>query len=349
MGLRSEILIHPPRGGKHVTGGTIRGMVKFHLDKDTDFKKISIALIQKGHVQWYEFATKSSVNPRRTVGNRYVYEGREEVTLTKVYFLNKEIDEKCDTSTLKAGSYEHQFEIELPEEVPASISTDIGEINYSIVLKFKKPSVFSFNKVFRTPVTIYPRLDPTIPDQPVTVSLEKSLFKLFSSKKHEIKLKAELDRGYLIPGGEGKISFSVINNSDVIFSVKTELVSKTKYRDRFMVEKIVRDNPKIERKVIRACTVETPSIPERSVSSDMYNIIPVTTDLCTVRHSELISREFKLKVTLNLPMPHKNSCVDIPVFIGEQPHLPNELEAGFGEPMEAPPSYWEVMTEEMSK
>lgn len=87
----------------------------------------------------------------------------------------------------------------------------------------------------------------------------------------------------------------------------------------------------------------------------MVNTIPVGPELCTVRHSSMISREYKIRVTLHLPPQHINSFVEIPVLIGERLVEKNnetsDNEAGeSSEPIKEPPSYWEaVVCEEKTK
>ncbi|KAJ8721243.1 hypothetical protein PYW07_002018 [Mythimna separata] len=79
----------------------------------------------------------------------------------------------------------------------------------------------------------------------------------------------------------------------------------------------------------------------------MFNKIPVAPEIFSVRHSEMMKREYYFRVTLKLPMPHANSSVDLPVFVGAPPITYDE-EAGeaIGEPGdEIPPPQWEAMKE----
>ncbi|KAJ8730548.1 hypothetical protein PYW08_001961 [Mythimna loreyi] len=324
MGITSEILIYPPRQLKHITGESIQGVVRYHLHEDTEFKNIALSLLCKANCRWRSH-------------KKTWYYGREKILVQKIYILNQITDEKI---SLSAGSYVYPFQIIIPENVPASVITSIGEIKYNLVLKFKSNSSFSWDKTFKRRIVIHPRIDSLLPDLPVVGKLHKTLYKPFSSKGQEIMLEAVVDKGYVTPYGERNISFNVINKSDAIFSIKTQLVSKTKYRADF--------NGKLtKKKILHSCTVQTPEIPDNS-ESNMFNIMQLAANnLCTVRHSEIISREYALKVTLKLPLPHVNSSVDIPIFIGEIPNrYSEEASTAVGESMsEMPPPYWEAMHE----
>lgn len=72
-------------------------------------------------------------------------------------------------------------------------------------------------------------------------------------------------------------------------------------------------------------------------------------------NAKVMLQEYSLKVTVRLPIPHVNACVDIPIIIGAT-RVEKAVEAieegkpsvGFVEPNEVDelPSYWEVMCEE---
>ncbi|KAJ8730547.1 hypothetical protein PYW08_001960 [Mythimna loreyi] len=347
MGVTCDIMIETPEKRKHVTGKPIKGLVKFHLDKDTVYRKISLSLVEKGYCQWdeseqhYRSRHSKQAYQRRKVGNRFVFEGHETKIVKTIHLLKNNADVN---TTLTAGSHEHSFEMLIPENIPPSLDIEFGEIKYYLILKFKKPKIFSRNKKFKTKITIFPSIDSSVTDKPLCFALDKTLIKLFSAHKHEIHLKAVLEKGYLNPSSERQISFIVTNTSNVAVSVKTELISKTKYKDDFAIKKFTADDPKTVREVIYSCTVGVPIIPNDNVSS-MFVMIPVAPQLCTVRHSKIITREYKLRVTMKVPLPHINSSIEVPVFVGER--LTENLDTTKASaPKEEPPAYWECMFED---
>ncbi|KAJ8730550.1 hypothetical protein PYW08_001963 [Mythimna loreyi] len=325
MGITSEIFIQPPREAKHVTGETIQGFVRFRLDTDTVYKTISLSLVEKGQCNFQ--ATQDTM-----------VQTTETILVQKQYFLFDDVTEHGNIK-LSAGLHECPFQIIIPLNIPASVKTRFGEIKYHLVLKFKRPEMLSWNKTFKKKIFIHPRVESLLSSNRVSASLNKTLCSLFSSKKREISLDAVLDKEFLNPGREGQISFAVKNNSDVVVSIKTELLCKTNYT----LPKSKKTFKK--KKVVHFSTVETPKIPESSQISNMSSMIPVDPDICTVRYSNILNREYKLRVTLKVPCPHVNSSVEIPVFIGESVEENAGVEGEFNEPLEAPPTYWESMQE----
>lgn len=326
----SEILIIVPETVKHLTGEPLKGIVKFRLIKDEVYKNVTVTLVEKTCTK-YIYDNKNiadyctiPIEP----DNLSNYQTRKVV---KVSLLNETTEEG---TLLEAGPYEYPFEMLIPEDTPPSTKTShkgvtLGGIRYFLILKFKKPEFFSTGQYFITKLTIYPKIDSTVSDKPVIASLGKILTKLFDpkKKKYEIEVKVELDKEYLTPTCERKISFNVKNNSDTMFTIQTELICVTKTNLPFSKSK--------ETTEVLA-TVETPKIPDNSISN-MFNIIPVAGDqrfgnhratndmfyaipmgVYTVRYSKQISREFKYRVTLKLPAPHSNVFAEIPVFVGEK-------------------------------
>uniref|UniRef100_A0A2A4JQH6 Uncharacterized protein n=1 Tax=Heliothis virescens TaxID=7102 RepID=A0A2A4JQH6_HELVI len=316
MGIKTEILVQIPKERKHITGEHIKGIVKFQLDKETVFKSISLSFVQKSYCSWvenahiYEKRFLSPVRHRPKIGNIYRFDGQENKVIEKIDFLNKEANENVK---LSLGSYAYPFEIFIPENLPPSIKTNIGFIKYYFVLKFEKPGLFNWNKTFRTQLSIYPRVDTSVVGEPVTFKFDKTLI------QQQISVTGELEKGFFNSSQERRITFAVTNNSDVTFTLKTELVSNTKYTDTDPgISDLKFEETKTVEEVVDYCTVKTPIVPDNSVAN-MFNILPpVTPEHLTVRHSKIISKEYKVRVTLMLPIPYANESIDIPVFIGEE-------------------------------
>uniref|UniRef100_A0A2A4JPH7 Arrestin C-terminal-like domain-containing protein n=1 Tax=Heliothis virescens TaxID=7102 RepID=A0A2A4JPH7_HELVI len=91
---------------------------------------------------------------------------------------------------------------------------------------------------------------------------------------------------------------------------------------------------------------QTPIMPDNSVSNLFCVILPVDPEEYTVRHSKIISREYKLKVTLQLPVPHRNVSVDVPVFIGDRRLTKENNSENVHDELVEPPTYWHAMSEE---
>lgn len=303
----SEVLIEIPEVGKHITGEPLRGTVKFNLDQNAVYKSVTLTLVEKV-CSPYTFDHKNIADYCTIpihAGDLNHYQTRKVVKVNLLKHITG-----ADI-VLTSGSYEHSFEMKIPEKTPPSVRTThkgktLGGIRYFLILKFKNPELFNVSDYFITKLTIHARIDSTSTEKPLIASLEKIVTKLFSSKKNGIAAKVELDKEYIIPSSERKIIFIVNNNSDLVFTIKSELICKTSTH--------VRIGKTVEQTDVLA-TVETPSIPDNSVSN-MFNIIPVRQEVFTVRHSKAISREYIIRVTMKLPTPHSNAYVEIPVFAG---------------------------------
>ncbi|XP_047019076.1 uncharacterized protein LOC124629628 [Helicoverpa zea] len=337
MGITSEILLHFPEEGRHLTGKYLNGVVRFQLDKETVFKKISLSLVKRGFCEWYD-TTNTDSNDSHETDN--TLQGHENAVLMKLYFLNKEVD---DNLTLSAGSYEYPFEMEIPQNIPPSFRSEIGKITYLLILKFKKPGLLKRTKSFQTEVQILPQVDLSITDAPIAFALDKNLTKMFASHNKEIRIIGDLEKPYLSYYDENKLSLAATNNTDLNFTIKTELMSKVTYTHDHSMG--MYGDEKVVKEVIGPI-YESPVVPDNSVSNIIKDILPVDSQQYTVRHSAIISREYKLKVTIQMPMPHRNVSVNIPVFVGDRRLTKANNENRNNEAAEEPPTYWHAMSED---
>nr|XP_049696594.1 uncharacterized protein LOC126054553 [Helicoverpa armigera] len=338
MGITSEILLHFPEEGRYLTGKYIRGVVRFQLDKETVFKKISLSLVQRGFCEWYDRVNRDRNERHKRIGN--MLQGHESAVPIKIYFLNKKVD---DNVTLSAGSYEYPYEMEIPQNIPPSFRSQNGKIKYHLVLKFKKPGLLKRTKSIQTEVQIFPQVDPMITDAPTAFALDKNLTKMFASNNQEIRIIGELEKPYLSYYDENKLSLAVTNNTDLNFNIKTELRSKVTYTHDHSMG--MYGDEEVVKEVIGPI-YESPIVPDNSVSNIIKVILPVDPQQYTVRHSAIISREYKLKVTIQMPMPHSNVSVNIPVFVGDRRLAKANNENRNNEAVEEPPTYWHAMTED---
>ncbi|KAH9635410.1 hypothetical protein HF086_006650 [Spodoptera exigua] len=215
MAVSNDILIHIPN--KVIAEEPINGVVKYYLSDEIVYKDINLDLVNTKTDKYYLFEHNyplqkiRQVRPTKTNPTPKEY---DTYVVIKIKMLNKNTDGTAATGPEN---------VTLPEK---KNSKDIKR--YHLEIKFKKPtSIFCLNKRFQTSVKVYPTADSPFPDDPTLSELDRTLMKLFSTKKHEINLQAELEQGCITPSRVFKISFVVANNTDIIISIKTVQKLKT--------------------------------------------------------------------------------------------------------------------------
>lgn len=217
----TEILIQIPKSRKRISAEPLTAIVKYHLKEEKVYKEVNLSHEQKKSTSWYEHVHNYRVDQgqqgreRTKVGNRDKLEEYKTYVLMNVKMLNKNTDENAPSTRTH-------------ETLPIPGEGDSEDIKrYHIEIKFKKPTgIFCWNKKFQTIIKVFPTIVSPFPDDPFMTALDKTLTQLFSSKKHEINVKAELEKGCFTPSRVIKVSFVVANNTDIIISLKN--VSKIK-------------------------------------------------------------------------------------------------------------------------
>lgn len=330
MGVICQIYLQKPPDGKYRPGSVVSGTVKYAIDKDTVYKDITISLIGKGKCSWSESRTDGKTED--------TYQGTEKL----VSIQNTLLDTKLDSACLNAGVYSHPFQFLLPNNIPPSYKDYYCLISYQIILKFERPGLFNFAKTFKTDVPVVSAFVSSIPEEPTIYELRKSLFQLFSSKKSVVYLKATVKKLSVVASETVAIDFEIDNRSKIIVTcIKVVLVERVTYKANC-------GNAKWSEKEIKNCKVESDRIGPGGAKISMA--LPTTLGLMSIQNSKVLSRDYRMKVILRLPMPHIDASLDIPIIIGdkrEEVELAQEVLEPI--PNDPPPSYWEVMAEMDSK
>lgn len=342
MEVACQIFIQTPRDGVHKAGRPVRGSVRYTVEGPTEFQDIILSLVGKGKCSWTE--THSNVGNNRRQRS-VTYEGTEVILSNYMSIVTKK---PGFTAFLPAGTYEYQFKFELPKNIPSSFKNSTCTIAYRIGLKFIKPNLFSCSKKFTTAINVIGFVKFVSPEGNVLFDLKKSLVRPLSKRNHIISLQTGISNSLISPGHNANISFAITNNTDVkITSVKTELICYKTYTANC-------GRRKFGKKMIFESTVDTPSIPADSIVN-MTVLMPVPAHLYSIQNCKIMEQEYKVKVTLKLPMPYINASKKHSIVIGKKRDDEVALFAGdvFGYTDEAvpgmedaPPSYWEVMNED---
>ncbi|CAD0200053.1 unnamed protein product [Chrysodeixis includens] len=116
-----------------------------------------------------------------------------------------------------------------------------------------------------------------------------------------------------------------------ISGVRTELICHMTYISNAQQEWPVT-------KTVKGTAKDHPGIKEKSESTATY-VVSTLMDLFSIQNSAIIAKEYKVKITLKLPFPHKNATLELPVVI-DKVHYETD---------DNPPSYWQAMYEEKYK
>lgn len=343
MGVMCQILLQRPPEGYWKPSSSVTGVIKYAIDEPTEFSGITISLIGKGNCHWTERKAGKVGTHRHSQMNGEVhhYRGNEDFFNIKTNVLNKN---EGEIVIIKPGSYEFEFSFIFPNDLPPTYKDVHSKISYGVVAKFKRPGLFQFNKRFYVETVLGGSFQPVLPQEPIMYGLDKSLFTLFSSRKSVINLKAEIEKSFLRAGDSAKLSFVVTNHSKVVIpSIQIELLSVTTYTSTSGRQKRVFYT-------VSNSKHNTASIPDSS-KSNLNALVRIPNDIFSVQHSKIISKEWMLRVIIKLPMPHINASVDIPIVVARVDTSVNEVTKAVDDGVkpsksdDAPPSYWEVMTE----
>ncbi|XP_047992099.1 arrestin domain-containing protein 5-like [Leguminivora glycinivorella] len=331
MGVYCEINLCKPVDGVYTPGSAVSGKIKYCLDKETVFSKIIVSL--KGH-GWLALDDNFEISHDRL----HSYRNTEDyVDVENIIYENEKGE------PLSAGSYETEFNYQLPENIPGSLKylknspeyTVWCNIKYYVCIKFEKPELLSFNKRYKKKITVVSGVTPRLPTEQPVYGEQTSLFQLgslFSSKKSIVNIKATMANSVVKPGDSVKVDYEVENNTNLTLKgVEIKLVEV----DSFTVKgkkdpRIVEDVKDTDIKYGAMQSGETKTFSDE---------ITIPDGLASIDHSKMIARDYAVAITAVIPMPHHNLVLEIPVQVIDR--LDASEASG-----SAPPSYWEAMGEE---
>ncbi|XP_053620962.1 uncharacterized protein LOC128681231 [Plodia interpunctella] len=339
MGVYCKINLFKPSDGAYLPGSNVSGIIQYGVDEATVFDKITVSL--KGHGLLVIRESRSDDKGDDTYTNKEVY-----VDVDNVVENGKKIPHDI-------GMYEARFDFKLPENIPPSLNYSNGNVSYKIKcdiiyyvrIKFEMSGFLQFAKRFKKELTVLSKIKPTLATEPIIYGEQKSLFKPFTLKKNVVNLKANIKNSVIPIGGNIDVEYEVTNDTSIIIKgVEIKLVENHTFKGGKTVNMY---------KDVDSTDTKTGSI--KSDERENYdNVINVPSDVTSLGFSAIVSRNYLVRITVELPFPHTNLVLDIPVEIGD---LVDEIEVGkeaiqdevvvddaldYDNP---PPSYWEVMGE----
>jgi hypothetical protein len=307
MGISVEILVNQPAEGYFVSGSTVSGVILYDLDKVYRFRRIVVSCKGIGRLSVQE----NAAGQRKT---RTYKHGEDYFNLESVVQQNENIE-------TNPGPYQTQFNFLLPFNIPPSLkySKRIDShkvkcvIKYYLRIKFEMPSMFQFDKRFRKEINLVSKLFvPRLSMSPTVYRETKQLSHLFSHKSNVINIKLVVHCSIVKPGEKVCINFDIENETDIdITCVTTKLVetysfsfpshSNVNMSDKINLTNVV--SPKIMSGETKTMLIEC-NVPEYLYTFDSSNIV---------------NRNYFVRVKLILPMPYFNIPLLLPIQIGTAP------------------------------
>ncbi|XP_068632616.1 arrestin domain-containing protein 17-like [Battus philenor] len=324
MGVFCEINLFKSRDGVFVAGSTVKGAIRYAVDEETTFGEIVVSLKGKGVL-----CLKRKHNDK----SKEVTYRRSEQYLD----LNNVVVESGKNIVITKGSYEIPFTFRLPRNIPPTFRHSSSNIQYAVncniryylSIKFQRPGFWKLDKKYKKEITIDSGIQPRLPLESIIYGKQKKLSRLFTRKNSAITIKAGIAKSVIAPGDKVEFEYEVVNDSNVIVkAVETKLLEVLTFKTKSKTVTECRDVPQTECK--------TGSV-KSDDSQTMSVEIDVPLDNKSLDFSELVARDYYVQITVELPFPHFDSKLQIPIQVGD---------TAVSNLLEPPPSYWEAMGEE---
>nr|XP_021199897.2 uncharacterized protein LOC110383430 [Helicoverpa armigera] len=323
MGIFCQINLFKPPDGAFYSGEAVSGMIKYGLDEPMEIDRITVSLKGAGDLKMTERTNKR--NRRHTFGASEVYVDTDEVM-------------QEGKIKVPAGSYELLFNFRLPQNVPPSIEYNKHipryavscKIKYYVRIKFDRPGWFTFAKHFRKEITVASTIKPRLSMEPVMYGQRSTLIQLFKSKPSTVIMKANVLNSVIPNGGKVTIESEIQNDTNIsIKTVEIKMMEMYTFKATGHTDvKVYEDVP--------SCECKTAPIRAGATQNLPVDIV-VPSDRVSLDNSKIVSRDYIVRITSVLPLPHRNVVLDIPVQIGDNVQRQ--------EVVDLPPSYWEAMGE----
>lgn len=296
MGIKCEIFIKQPFNSVLKPGDIIKGEIKYIVEKATNLVDIIISLKGKGFCEWKRGKYKE---------NLLKYEGNENIIDARKTVFKKNSDVVV---LVEAGTYTASFEFILPNKLPPTHKDRNSSINYYISVKFIKADLFKTAKKFKTFLIIGTKIEPTSNDK-LIYELEKNISGIFTNKENIVKLRARISKLLVSPRENFEIILDVQNKGLIkINKITINLVEINTYTADC-------GSKKTKFRVVKECKSTVQEV-LRNSNIHCGIVVPALDSINTIQHSIILRKDYKIVITVKLPMIHRNASIEIPVQIG---------------------------------
>ncbi|XP_022814793.1 uncharacterized protein LOC111348417 [Spodoptera litura] len=292
MGVTCQILLNPIENGVYKAGDPVTGTLKYFIDIPTQYSRITMALTGRGKCLWTEYSNRSNSN-----FNNVIYHSNSEDYTNLMMSVNLNKDEFI------SGAFEYPFQFELPINIPPTFKDPICTIEYKLTVLFVIGNSIIPQREFEVeiPVTSYV---VSFSSEPLMLKLDKKLsFKI----KNKINVSGEISKTHITPGDSTQLAIEVNNKTGAEISIRTELIYCLTYISTL-------NRRRYREEVVRNTTTKT-AVAANGVSN-LICVVPTYQNLCSIQHSKMLMGEYKVRLKIEVPKPHRDASIDIPVVIG---------------------------------
>ncbi|XP_078580685.1 arrestin domain-containing protein 17-like [Branchiostoma floridae x Branchiostoma japonicum] len=286
-------------------GQVVRGQVDVDLKEDMKMRGINITLKGSAKVHWTVHTGKTTI----------YYSGRETYFDNTVTLWGPGQAQGGDHPVLAAGKHTFPFQYQLPSSgLPSSIEGWYGYVRYRAKAVIDRP--WKFDKTATKFFTVLDMYDLNEDPEAMTIPTAEESKKLgvwpFASDPIEVHL--QTDRGAYCPGETIRLSGTIKNGSGT--DIK-ETTVQIRQRVTFIATSPHKSkrNSRSTLSEIKAYGCKSKDTADLSGISIQVPAIPPSSQ----RYCNVIDVVYKLKFTVNIPGPHTDMEVDVPITIGSIP------------------------------
>lgn len=306
LGLKDcEIILTNP-SNIYYPGQIVKGQVKLTLDAPKTIRGIIIRFIGEAKTRWRRDYYHETAHRRTHHSVRHM-RGYEQFIMRQYYMIGG----KRSKEQLPAGIHTYPFTLDLPDVLPSSFESRIGNIRYTIKVIVERPwRLNQENSIRYTVISPTDYTDNARLTQPLKHTLEKSFF-CFRCESGPLKVITILPQSGYVPGQIIPITCEIDNKSHV-------KLREVKYALRKLVT-FYTNNPRMDRRrsVTKIAEVSTkPVEPHTSVKFEKQIEIPETPP--NITNCKIITLGYDLQVQCFFVGPRGKVTGNIPIFLGSK-------------------------------
>lgn len=320
MGIHCEINTYKTPDGYFEPGCTVSGILKYTITEETPYKKITLSLKGKGNIILKHRQRENNLQTHR----------KSEDYLNINYVIYRDIN----GAKLSVGTYQTQFNFELPHNIPASVAYSKKTIKYflnlsiiyNIQIKFEsisKRKAIYFCKVLNIGSTLL----TSLPTEPTVYGDQKTFKKSLSMRKNVVKINAIIEKSFTAPGEKLNIDYEV--NNDTSFSIRDVVASLEEvYTVKAKCNRAINITEVVVGTKVKKGRIKRGDIQKKTIE---INIPP---HISSIAYSNIVTREYFVVIKAEMSPSYDDFVLRIPVEIGAK-----IVDDKSGDP----PEYWEVM------